>query len=274
MKLYRYWAAAEGSATDIKGRRLKLKKWAGSNDSASAAKTAAEQALRELSSRLASFDVNEKKYYAYSQRGLPEELIGEPGASSGVTRNRYGALVLNAADAVFIDVDLRMGNGLLARLFGKTEEKYLGKLEAWLAARAATGNLAGARVYRTARGLRYLLTHGREAVNEGTMRWLEELGSDKLYMTLCRAQGCYRARLSPKPWRVKAELPPNQYPRETPADQAKFRDWLGDYERKSRDYAVCRFVRTLGTAPVHGDLAKLVRDHDAATRAETDLPLA
>ena len=133
---------------------------------------------------------------------------------------------------------------------------------------------AGARIYRTAAGLRYILTHKPQKPDEHALVWLKELGTDSLYVTLCKTQDCFRARLSPKPWRINAERPPNAFPRETAQQQAAFRKWLGDYEQKSKSYAVCKFLKTVGNNHVHDDLDSLVREHDRATKAQMDLPLA
>lgn len=277
MRLYRHWASAETIATDATGRKLKIRKWDGSNDDQAAARAAAENAVRSLAARLASLDVGgvgRDKQYFYSTRGYPEELIGEPNETAGVTRNRYGALVLNAREAVFVDVDLRLGRGFFARLFGKGEENFLKKLEQFIAERTRQGRSSAARVYRTAAGLRYLLTDAPQRVGEETVGLMQRLGSDKLYMTLCRAQDCYRARLTPKPWRIKVKRPPHLYPREGAQQEREFRDWLADYEAKSSGFAVCKYLRTIGDAPIHSSLAALVKEHDRATRADSDLPLA
>ncbi|MDD9901796.1 MAG: hypothetical protein OXT65_12540 [Alphaproteobacteria bacterium] len=274
MRLYRYWARAEDTAQDATGMKLKVSRWGGSNDNEQAAQDAAKQDVKELVRRIASLDVKGIKHrgadYAYSLRGLPEEMIGEADEKAGITRNRYGALVLNAAEAVFVDVDLPMGNGFFANLFGKGEKAYLKKLEAWLQRHPG----AAARVYRTAAGMRYLITHTPHKVDDNTLSWLKELGSDDLYVKLCRVQDCYRARLSPKPWRVDMKRMPCGFPREDATEERAFKDWLREYDEKSAGYAVCRYVQTLGEQRVHPSLDRIVKDHDRATKAEQDLPLA
>jgi hypothetical protein len=52
------------------------------------------------------------------------------------------------------------------------------------------------------------------------------------------------------------------------------REWVADYEARSREYSACRFVEELGAGrPDPG--AEAVRAlHDAACRVHDDLPLA
>src|SRR5512140_3563798 len=98
MHLYRFWAAAEGTARDRSGRDLFLKKWAGSNTSQAEALANAEAAVRATAALVATRDVSEPmRGYSYDVRGVPEEIIGEPDDGIGITRNRMGCLVVNAA---------------------------------------------------------------------------------------------------------------------------------------------------------------------------------
>jgi hypothetical protein len=60
----------------------------------------------------------------------------------------------------------------------------------------------GWRIYRTRAGLRLLATQGLvEADSDVADGVFEALGADPLYRKLCKTQKCFRARLTPKPWR-------------------------------------------------------------------------
>lgn len=274
MKLCKYWAVAEGEATDAKGRRLKLRKWGGSNDSREGAAAQAKSALDELLRRVAALDIRgDQAHYAYSMRDVPEELLRTISDGSGVTRNGKGCEVLNTTEAFFADIDIR-GPGFFARLFGATrqqeEEKRIAVLKNWLAQNPG----AGARIYRTKAGLRYLFTHAPLAVNEETLGWLTGLGSDKLYVRLCRNQKCYRARLTPKPFRIGCPRISGHYPFDTADSRTAFDGWLDLYRRNSQGYAVCDFVATEGDQRIHPSLFAIVKEHDTATRCGSGLPLA
>lgn len=273
MKLCRYWAVAEAHATDAKGKHLRLRKWGASNESHAAAQQEAERAVAELKARVDGRGFGREDDYAYSLRDVPEELIRALGDGSGITRNAKGCLVLNTQKAFFADVDVKEPGGI-AKLFGASREKEEGRYLALLKNFLAQRPEAGARVYRTKAGLRYLFTHAPLPVNDETLGWLKDLGSDKLYVRLCKNQDCYRARLSPKPWRIGLGPIQGHYPYEDPAHRQAFESWLRVYEDKSRPFGVCRLLAAEGESRVHHALEDIVAEHDCMTRAQEDLPLA
>jgi len=276
MHLYRFWAAAEGSARDRTGRDLFLKKWGGSNTSLEEARMKAEDAVRATTALVATRDVRQSVHgYSYDVRGVPEEIIGEPDAEIGLTRNRMGCVVVNAARAMFVDVDLKPESvGFISRLFGAKpkdpEAEALGKLRAWVGSHPGSG----ARVYRTAGGLRYLFTHAPTPPDAAALTCMTELGADPLYVTLCRTQECFRARLTPKPWRIGVEMIPCDYPRATPAIEAMFREWLADYDAKAANFATCHLLEIVGNRDVAPELQSVIEGHDSYCRVESGLPLA
>ena len=272
MKLCKYWDVAETSAPDAEGKTLRLRKWGGSNTSMEEAGRAAKQALEGLVQRVASESFR-RDDYSYSMRDVPEELIREIGATAGVTRNGKGCMVLNTAEAMFVDIDIA-GPGFFAKLFGATRESEEKKRIAALKEYLAQNPDAGARIYRTRGGLRYLFTHAPQPVNDAAIALLRQLGSDKLYVQLCRNQSCYRARLTPKPFRIGCPRIEGHYPYATPALQDGFKRWLEMYTRNSGGYAVCEFLESLGNGRIHPAIAPVMAEHDTASRAATTLPLA
>lgn len=272
MKLCKYWDVAETSAQDAEGKTLRLRKWGGSNTSAEDAKKAARQALEELVRRVAS-SAFRRDDYSYSMRDVPEELVREIGGNAGITRNGKGCLVLNTADAMFVDIDIA-GPGFFAKMFGATregeEKKRIAKLKDYLVQNPD----AGVRIYRTRGGLRYLFTHAPQPVNDDAIALLRQLGSDKLYVQLCRNQSCYRARLTPKPFRIGCGRIEGHYPYATPALQDGFKRWLEMYVRNSESYAVCEFLDAAGNSRIHPAIAPVMDEHDRASRVTSSLPLA
>ncbi len=272
MKLCKYWDVAEISAPDADGKTLRLRKWGGSNISLDDARKQARVALEDLVRRVAAKTFR-RDDYSYSMRDVPEELVKEIGAAAGVTRNGKGCLVLNTADAMFVDIDISTP-GFFAKLFGATreaaEKKYIAKLKEYLVQNPD----AGVRIYRTRGGLRYLFTHAPQPVNDAAIALLRQLGSDKLYVQLCRNQSCYRARLTPKPFRIGCGRIEGHYPYATPALQDGFKRWLEMYTRNSDGYAVCEFLAAEGSSRIHPAIAPVMGEHDTASRATTPLPLA
>jgi hypothetical protein len=278
MKLYRYWASAERSINDPRGKNKKnliIKKWGGSNVSQEDAAQIAAAALDKVIAKINAEGIKQSAWtrdacYSYDVRDIPEEIIGDCDGRRGVTRNRVGCVVMNITDAMFVDIDKKFQKGFVGKLFGNTEEKFLTGFEAWLKKHPDMG----ARVYRTAGGLRYLFTHAPVAINDQSLAWQSEMNADPLYIKLCKTQQCYRARLSPKPYRIGLKKPVNQYPRVTGPQQQEFGTWLATYNNKSQSFAVCQFVKAFGNQRVHSDLAAIVQEHDRATKATSNLPLA
>ena len=194
--------------------------WAGSDESEEAARAEAEARAAELRARPAGpmgdgprprHDQDEYGLYPRWTRPEPmtQEILDDEGERVGaVTINGYGADVLNTASLAFVDVDLARGGGglraALRAIFGRrapSDDEAVARATAPLAAWIDEDPARGARVYRTAAGLRYMILRPpmdpRSGESDGLMR---ALGADPMYRRLCRIQGSFRARLSPKPW--------------------------------------------------------------------------
>jgi hypothetical protein len=195
-----------------------------------------------------------------------------------VTRNAYGALVLNTARVMFVDVDQparRLWDvlrGLVRWRRAVDEEPHVPeRLTAFL----ATHPKWRVRVYRTRSGWRYLVVHDLfDPVDAHSRTVLEALGCDPRYVQLTRVQECFRARLTPKPWRCRMALPPGRHPREDAAVQDRFEKWEVRYRAACEPFATCRFVAEVGSGATTRDVAPVVELHDRETRAGSNLPLA
>jgi hypothetical protein len=102
----------------------------------------------------------------------------------------------------------------------------------------------------------------------------QHFGADRLYRALCKTQQCFRARLSPKPWRCACDKPPWNWPWPNADAEAQFREWEREYAEKSAAYATCRLLGEFGSAPAASEFAAIIETHDRSTRAGEDLPLA
>ncbi|HEY8656919.1 MAG TPA: hypothetical protein VIN34_09320 [Candidatus Limnocylindria bacterium] len=194
--------------------------------------------------------------YAYSVDRLLEPVIetlaGPAGGEIGrITLNSYGALVMNSRSALFADID---GNDGAARLEQVTRDRP---------------ELAF-RVYGTPAGSRYFCTsHSFDPTAPETTALLEGLGSDPKYVLLCRIQRCFRARLTPKPWRA------GQQPIAVSPTEGISRGDLDRFLGTMSGYAAARFLRVVGAAsePLP-EIAPLVEQHDRWCQASSDRPLA
>jgi hypothetical protein len=113
-----------------------------------------------------------------------------------------------------------------------------------------------------------------DALSGLAKRILEELESDPLYRRLCESQECFRARLTPKPWRISIENPPARFPFADTNEETNYRRWLEDYEQKQSEYSTCHFIEQLGSGKTHPALEPFVKLHDELTRCDSEWPLA
>ena len=102
----------------------------------------------------------------------------------------------------------------------------------------------------------------------------QQFGADPLYIRLCRAQECFRARLTPKPWRCRVGLPPASFPFTTSKEEQRFREWEANYSSTTAQYATCRYLASFGAGRIEDELDELITYHDQETRSASALPLA
>ena len=134
------------------------------------------------------------------------------------------------------------------------------------------------RVYRTPAGFRVLAMHSVfEPREEPAQVFLKALDSDPVYVRMCKNQNCFRARVSPKPWRVgiSAHMRPRPgvwpiKPERMPEREA----WVSAYESAAKDYASCRFEEELGGGSPDPRVEDVRRIHDQYSRAESGLQIA
>ena len=280
MKAFRFWQVREAVCGRPDDVPYHLYGWGGSNRSLEEAGTAADMRLAWLRERIlfTKGKLKQAALYEYGTGVIREEwlqlLAGtEDAPEAVVTRNRYGAPVLNARSLAMIDIDLPEASGRGLAFWKKPvdpADEALAKLREW----HARNPRASLRVYRTPKGFRLLRTD--EAIPADTPegeRLLQELGNDRLYAALCKRQQCYRARLGPKPWRIPLLLPPGHFPREGEL-AGRFQEWLATYEGLGTQFAACRYVETLGEDFVAEALRPLVRAHDEMSGALTSKSLA
>lgn len=128
------------------------------------------------------------------------------------------------------------------------------------------------RVYRTPMGFRVLLMNDTYSpVSDKALALLQHFNSDSLYVRMCRNQQCFRARVSPKPWRIgvsRLTPRPGVWPikAELLGERKK---WVDAYEQVARNYSSCHYLCQIGSNKVH-EKAEFVRKiHDDLCRATT-----
>jgi hypothetical protein len=247
--------------------------------------------------------------------GMPirEEIVDRAG-DTVITRNGYGALCLNTPNVLFADIDFAVHSSprhvLAAMIFvfamsavvmiagfhfpavrslvvaffaslllgvplrGGHEQVAIRRIRRFVVAHPAWH----VRVYRTPAGLRLLALHRLFDPREAEVKaCFDALGVDPVYARMCFNQNCFRARISPKPWRMglsRMRPPYSAVWRPEHAELPARRQWVEAYEREARAYASCRHVETLGNAPVDAVAVAVQQLHDAFCRADQDLKLA
>lgn len=294
MKIPRYWAkGSAGSGLGMTNRATgeamdPFSCWGWSDISVAEAKEKGRQRAKAVAEMIRLGKRPDS--YLYGDRPMREEIIDEwkradTTTYAAVTLNAYGCQVLNTAGAMFVDVDLPAVSAWeafkhrLARLFGNPGPSPRRRQETDALARVRDMIQAdprcGVRAYRTRGGLRYLFTHCHvDPVAETTLGAMEALGADPLYMRLCKVQECFRARLTPKPWRCGIRALGVRYPWRDAEAETEARDWIDAYSRKADRYATCSLIQQFGPPNMDEEIARVVEFHDTITKARSDLELA
>ncbi|HWA24475.1 MAG TPA: hypothetical protein VG734_02285 [Lacunisphaera sp.] len=135
-----------------------------------------------------------------------------------------------------------------------------------------------ARLYRTPNGLRVLVLHRTFKPDEPAVKdFFNALGVDPLYAKMCFNQQCFRARVSPKPWRMgfAAHLRPRPGVWPVKPEQMNVRNgWIQEYEAKARAFASCKYLESLGPKRVDPKAAKVLALHDDLSQALSAKPIA
>src|SRR5262249_27184930 len=122
MRIPRFWATADGSGVGPRGERAVRRVWGWSMSSAAEALDVAHEQLRSAVANIGS-GVRSQRYCPRVPLREPilDEVIVDGEQALVVTRNRYGAEVLNTDRVLIADVDLpeleARTDGLLRRLF-------------------------------------------------------------------------------------------------------------------------------------------------------------
>lgn len=134
------------------------------------------------------------------------------------------------------------------------------------------------RVYRTPAGFRAMATHDRlDPRSEEVAKCFEALGTDQIYRNMCVRQNCFRARVSPKPWRIgigdHIRPRPGTWPVK-PEFIPPRNEWIRAYDVAAVGFASCEFIESVGSGVVDSSIAPVLSWHDQLSRAESGLPIA
>lgn len=304
MHIPRFWSKGDFHETyrgrhPQTGKKIPVSCWGWSDESLEEAREMGTRRVQQLVDLLRSGS-HPGRYPYGSIRPLKEEILQEwerDGEAYLIkTRNAYGCEVLNTADVMFVDVDIVIPEGWECRSFER--RSWWHGLTGWGSPPEPPFELGEeeierrlrllldkephlrVRVYRTLAGYRYLFVHGHEDPSSDlTEGYMEALGADDMYRRLCRNQKCFRARLTPKPWRAGFHALKAPYPVETDGQATARAEWVAAYGDVIPRHATCRFIEELGRGQGLGPetsqtITEVVRLHDEATGALSERPLA
>jgi hypothetical protein len=276
MKIPRFWAKGPSGMSICNpgtGEPMSFSCWGWSDVSRNDAEAMAEERTKAVVAMI----------QAGKRPDIMEEWKRPDGSLSvAITRNSLGCLVMNATTIMFVDVDIPESDspGLFASLFGgkkgpdpreQKERDAIAKLHNMI----KMDIRCGVRIYRTRGGLRYLLTHSHTSpTSDATLSAMKALGSDPLYIKLCKVQECFRARLTPKPWRCDIPVVHLSYPWKDESAEQSAREWINNYSKESEAYATCSLVEHIGNKAMDSEISRAVEFHDRMTKAASGLELA
>jgi hypothetical protein len=134
------------------------------------------------------------------------------------------------------------------------------------------------RLYRTPAGLRLLAVHQAFDPHDPIVaECFRRLQVDPIYVRMCLRQRCFRARVSPKPWRIGIEQHLRPRPGVWPVNPERLperRRWIEAYERVAVAYASCKFLEALGSGRHCAEALAVQRLHDELCQADRALPIA
>ena len=287
MRIPEHWTKASYTGRNLEGKELTYTAWGWSFYGLASAQDEARSRARRIFDCLVNG--RQPSAYEYSDRPLREEIVHtlrqDDKDIAIITRNRYGALVLNTASVLFVDIDfprLRPEgflDGILLSLSGSrrrqrqaaAREETLDAIRDW-----SQHHLDHAfRIYRTYAGLRLLFVDQRhDPSSDQVAHILNELGSDPLYRTLTFKQECFRARLTAKPWRCGAKVPPSQYPWANDKAEQAYRVWEERYTQTADAYKACELVESHGEEAADSEILTVLKMHDELACAGPEKKLA
>ncbi len=201
-------------------------------------------------------------------------MAGVAGTIGWLTASRLVGAVLALVALVF--------TGTIAGLLHRVMQGMQGGLEA-VARRRISRFVSqrpewNLRVYRTPAGLRVLATHRTFEPNDPAVQeCFRDLQADPIYVRMCLNQQCFRARVSPKPWRVGISRHVRPQPGVWPVAPDRMPErsaWIDHYESVAASYAACQLIETVGSGITHSDVRPVQELHDELSRATRPLSMA
>ena len=264
MKYFQYWIEEKFKIT-IDNKTEEIKILTGSNTSKEAAAKDASIQAQKIEQRIA--ERRPKEQYDSAIKEHVSEIIDE---ANIITICRYGAKILNTNQYTILDMDDYPVDFLdLFKSLNKMtkKERIVFKFEQKIQRLPLLGN--DFRIYETTKGIRVIGKKYIDPTQKKHSAIMRKLNVDWLYIQLSKKQNCYRARLSPKPYRMRIKTIKIRTPLD--CEQQAYIDWSNEYEQNADNFSVVKLVKTIGkdfsTDPV-------IKKHDYICNAHKNHKLA
>jgi hypothetical protein len=264
MKYFKYWVEDKHSIR-IDGQLKEIKLVVGSNSSVNDARNKALLKAKEIETRISKRA--SKRDYEADVREFVSEILD---ASNIVTICRYGAKILNTDQYTVLDLDDYAKSiwDVFKPLKGLSKkERIIFKFEEFLSKHPEIGS--DFRIYETAKGIRVIGKKYLDPNDKKYSRLMSKLNVDWLYLILSRKQQCYRARLTPKPYRLGIKTIKVHSP--LVCETQTYKDWSIMYDDAAQNYTVAKYVKSIGR---DFSREKAVRFHDLQCKSSKALKLA
>jgi len=239
MKYFKFWVS-ENYRIKINGVTEDINILAGSNQSKEAARTEAYKRSKQIETRIESGDSVDN--YEVPIREYVSDVVD---GSNIVTVCRYGAKILNSTQYTILDLDEYpvdfMDYFRPVRKLPKKKRiiaKFLERLKSF----PELGS--DFRIYETSKGVRVIGKKYIDPQEKGYKKLMRKFSVDWLYIVLSMKQDCYRARITPKPYRMKIKTIKIKTPLDCEAQ--KYVSWAQSYQAESKKYSVVKFIESVG----------------------------
>ena len=264
MKYYKFWVK-ESVKIQVGESAQFVTVLSGSNQSKDDARREATKRSRYVEQKIKG-EAPEDDYEAPIKEHV-DEVVDD---ANIITICRYGARILNTCQYTVLDLDdypvdfLDMFKAL--RKLPK-KERIVAKFLQRLSKYPELGT--DFRIYETTKGVRVIGKKYIEPSGKGYAALMRKLRVDWLYIVLSQKQNCYRARVTPKPFRMKFKTIKIRSPLD--CETQAYLDWAQDYAAVSARYSVVKLIQSVGsdfsTEPV-------IRLHDSLCHESRSSTLA
>ena len=239
MKYFKYWVK-EDFKIKIDGNIETINILSGSNESKRSASEDAKILANKIEQRISKRKSADE--YEVPIKEHVNQIIDD---SNVVTICRYGALILNTQQYTFLDLDdypfdfkdiFRSYKNMSKK--ERIVHKFLERIDRY----PVLGS--DFRIYETTKGIRVIGKKYIDPTEKKYFSLMRKLSVDWIYIQLSKKQRCYRARLTPKPYRMKMKTIRVKDP--LFCETQEYLDWAREYREHSKKYSVVKLLKTVG----------------------------